>query len=333
MDNAKEWGERSSKFRLWVAAYVLSSDTRTSVAEALPQVIRTLGLDSKSARVRGAYGLQRYYEDIVRRAKGLSTKYPDGLDPKDPLVVDHLCPIDRKDAAGDIEPESEFPPPVAEIQVKASPPPTPTVVQPPAPAPVTAPPSIVDLDDEFLFDDIGLPGMEDDVTAQADSDLGSKQWAALEAYRQDMVKLAKIPTIPSPRPDLGVTFFPTGRLDVDGVDWNYNGQVAGEMIRDCGEQHLVFSRGVPMKATIDFHGWSFGKDQASGTIWIWAVKHVNGKAMRSWLNDGEDQLRFYYTMDAKGVSQTRKKPQAKGSKKFVVVDQRHIGPLPLKASK
>ena len=88
-----------------------------------------------------------------------------------------------------------------------------------------------------------------------------------------------------------------------------------------------------MKATIDFHDWSFGKDKASGTIWLWAVRHQNGKSMRSWLNDGEDQLRFYYTMDTEGVSQTRKKPQAKGGKKFVVADQRHIGPLPLKTGK
>ncbi len=323
MENAKEWGERSSKFRLWVAAYVLGNERKVPISEALPQVVQTLGLSARSTQVRGAYDLQRYYEDIVRRASGLAKNYPKGLDPSDPFVLNHLYPAAsvREPAGGDTDVESEFPP--------ATPPPTP--VKAAAPVAQVQPP--VDLDDDFLFDDLGLPGIDEDVTAEAASDPSSQQLAALDIFRRDIVRLAKIPTVPSTRPDLGVTFFPTGRFDVGGVDWNYNGQVSGEMIRDCGEDQLVFSRGAPMKATIDFHDWSFGKEKASGTIWIWAVKHQNGKAMRSWLNDGEDQLRFYYTMDTQGVAQTRKKPQAKGSKKFVVVDQRHIGPLPLKASK
>jgi hypothetical protein len=323
MENAKEWGERSSKFRLWVAAYVLGTERSVPVSEALPQVVQTLGLNSKSTLVRGAYGLQRYYEDIVKRATGLAKNYPKGLDPSDPFVLSHLCPtVLGKEAASNGDADSEFPPAIAE------PPPTiAAVAAPPAQTPV------VDLDDEFLLDDLGLPGTDDDVSAEPESDLASQQLAALDAYRRDIIRLAKIPTIPSPRPDLGVTFFPTGRFEVAGVDWNYNGQVAGEMIRDCGEDHLLYSRGAPMKATIDFHDWSFSKDKASGTIWLWAVRHQNGKSMRSWLNDGDDQLRFYYTMDAEGVSQTRKKPQAKGSKKFVVADQRHIGPLPLTTGK
>lgn len=332
MENAKEWGERSSKFRLWVSAYVLGNERKVPVSEALPQVVQTLGLSSRSTQVRGAYDLQRYYEDIVRRASGLSKNYPKGLDPSDPFVLNHLYPTaSLRDAVGsaDADLDSEYPP--------AAPPPP--VAPPPAPVKAAAapPPQVkaapVGLDDDFLFDDLGMSDIGEDVSAEPESDLSSQQLAALDVYRRDIVRLAKIPTVPSTRPDLGVTFFPTGRFDVAGVDWNYNGQVSGEMIRDCGEDQLVFSRGAPMKVTIDFHDWAFGKDRASGTIWIWAVKHQNGKAMRSWLNDGEDQLRFYYTMDTTGVAQTRKKPQAKGSKKFVVVDQRHIGPLTLNASK
>lgn len=325
MENAKEWGERSSKFRLWVAAYVLGSERKTPVADALTQIVQTLGLNAKSTQVRGAYDLQRYHDGIVRRARGLISKYPKGLDPSDPFVLNHLCPTLAKDLDnGDLDVGSEFPPPASE--------PKPVAKEAPAPVPQARAAAPVGLDDDFLFDDFGLPPIDDDVSAEAESDLSSQQWAALEAYRQNIVQLAKVPTVPSTRPDLGVTFFPTGRLDVAGVDWNYNGQVAGEMIRDCGEQYLVYSRGAPMKATIDFHEWAFGKDKASGTIWIWAVKHQNGRVMRSWLNDGDDQHRFYYTMNSQGVIQTRKRPQAKGSKKFVEIDKRQIVPLPLKTS-
>lgn len=317
--NSRQIGARSTQFKLWVAALVIAEQTKRPVAEALPKLVEVLGPTLRTTDVRGAYGFQKYYEDTIQRGRDLVQSFAGDLDPSDPMVVRLMTTL--KTGEGPYE-DLDLDPPL-ETKVEAP------LVEEPEPEPLPSA-KAVDSDDEFLFDDLGLPDVEDDVLAEPLSDLAQRQQEALDAYARYVTRLAKIPTIPYTRPDLGVTFFATGRFDAAGVDWNYNGQVGGDLIRDCGDNRLVFSRGMPLKAVLDFEGWSFGKDQkASGTIWIWAVQHGEGKAMRFWLNNGEDQLRFYYTMDAKGVSQVRKKPQAKGSKKFVVVDQRHIDPLKL----
>lgn len=317
MENAnnRQIGPRHTQFKVWIAALVLSEQTKRPVAEILPKLVQVLGTTLRQTDIRGAFAFQKHYEATIQSGLDLVQNNAGGLDPSNPVVVRLMTTLSTGEpqlAGGDDDPTerpSEAPAAIPEAPLQS-----------------------VYADDGFLFD--GLPpDTYEDVTAEPESEAARQRQEALDLYAGYVSRLAKIPTIPYSRPDLGVTFFPTGRFDVGGVDWNYNGQVGGEMLSDCDDRRLVTSRGSPLKASLDFEGWLFGKDQrASGALWIWAVKHGNGKQMRFWLNDGKDKLRFYYTMDATGVNQIRKKPEGKGSKKFVVVDQRHIAPLTLEVA-
>lgn len=303
-------GARSTQFQLWVAAFVMADQTKRPVTEILPKVLKTFEDTVRQTDLRGTRSLQDKFEQACQRARD-ARQIAGGIDVDNPAVIRMVAGLKTDD---DSASETEPPPPESTESFLADHFPDATA---------RAEKGEDDLD--FLYDDIPETPLEMEGPEEGAPETLAKQQAALEKYCRFLHRHTKIPFVPCSRPDLGVTFFPTGRFDVGGVDWNYNGQVGGEMIRDCKEDKLVFSRGTPLKAILEFKDWSFSKTQkVSGTIWVWAVRHAEGKAMRFWFNDGDDRLRFYYTMTGKGVTQVQKKPESEGSKKFITVAERHL---------
>lgn len=320
-EESRRIGARSKQFLLWAAARVIAEQSNRPDHEALAKVLRAYGTGLKPTDIRGAMTLQLTYDQIARRARDISRTLAGGLNVDDPAIIRMLT---------NVHSWSETPPPAA-VAEDEPPPSSPNDSAEAFLAEVfaaTASPRSTSTDDGF-FDDIPSASLEDDASG-SDSAETAKTLSTLEAYGKYLNRHAKVPLIPCTRPDLGVTFFPTGRFDAAGVDWNYNGQVGGEMIRDCGADKLLFHRGAPLKSILEFKNWNFSREQkVSGTIWVWAVPHEDGKQMRFWFNNGKDQVRFYYTMTPTGVTQVRKKPEHLGSTKFITVEEKHITPLDL----
>ena len=317
MDNeSRRIGARSRRFLLWAASHIIAEQTKKPAGDVLAKVLKTFGEGLKPTDIRGAQDLQKVYDQITQRARDISRTLAGGLNLDDPSIIRMLTTVH----ASSVPPEAEAdePPPSDEASTE-------TFLEEIFAGTASANPT-----EDYFFDE--LPSATDD-TPEVETALTSKQLAALQAYARYLTRQEKIPLQPYTRPDLGVTFFPSGRFDADGVDWNYNGQVGGEMIRDCGENKLLFVNGAPVKTVVEFKDWGFTRHQkVSGTIWIWAVRHEDGKQTRFWFNDGDDRVRFYYTMTPKGVMQTLKKPPTEGSKKFVKVQERLIPPLNLEAA-
>jgi hypothetical protein len=313
-------GARSKQFLLWAAGDVIAGETNRPVNEALAKVFRAYGDSLKPTDVRGALALQTTYDQIARRARDISRTLAGGLNVDDPAIIRMLTNVHSwSEAPQEATTEEESPPSSPADSAEAF-----------LAEVFAATASSVDTStDDCFFDDIPSTSLEGD-EPKADSAQTTKILGTLEAYGKYLNRHAKVPLIPCTRPDLGVTFFPTGRFDAAGVDWNYNGQVGGEMIRDCGADKLLIHRGAPLKSILEFKNWNFSREQrVSGTIWVWAVPHEDGKQMRFWFNNGKDQVRFYYTMTPTGVTQVRKKPEHPGSTKFIKVEEKHITPLDL----
>lgn len=312
-------GARSKQFVLWAAGHAIAEQTKRPVNDTLSKVFKALGDGLKPTDIRVAYALQNSYALISQRARDMARTLAGGLNVDDAAHIRMLtnAPATAPTAEEDQEPPSS-PGDSAEtflsevFAATASPPETATTSK-----------------DVDFFDDLPSTALDADVSEPQQAGLARKQLAALDAYRKYLIRHAKIPLVPYTRPDLGVTFFPTARFDdADGVDWNYNGQVGGDMIRDCRDDKLLFLDDEPLKAILEFKGWNFTRSQkVSGAIWVWAVTHEDGKQMRFWFNDGEDRARFYYTMTATGVTQVQKKPKSLGSKKFIRVAEKHITPI------
>lgn len=320
-------GARSKQFLLWTAGHVIAEQTKRPVNEALSKVFKALGDGLKPTDIRGAYALETTYTQISSRARDMSRTLAGGLNVDDAAIIRMLTNVHPPEASAAAAPEEDDAPPsspgdsaeafLAEIFA----------------ATATTPGITVTSTDDDYFDDLPSAEAQPDAPDPELKGRAAKQLAAMDAYGKYLLRHRKIPLVPYTRPDLGVTFFPTGRFDdADGVDWNYNGQVGGEMIRDCSADKLLVLNDQPVKSILEFKGWNFTRtQQVSGTIWIWAVLHEEGKQMRFWFNDGEDRARFYYTMTATGVTQVQKKPKTPGSKKMIRVAEKHITPIDVTA--
>lgn len=316
-DESRRIGARSKQFVIWAVAHVLAEQTKRPDSETLSKVLAAFGDTLKTKDVRGAQALASTYENLVRRAKDFSRTLAGGLSVDTPdvirMLVNFQTHLPNATIVDDDDPPSS---PIGSTEEFLE--------------EVFARTADTQPRQDYFFDDIPSAPVDE---KEPESELSAKtlkQLTALDAYAKYLARHERIPLDPYTRPDLGVTYFPTGRFDVDGVDWNYNGQVSGDMIRDCAEDKLLFVRGAPVKAILEFKNWRFTRTQkASGTIWIWAVTHEDGKQARFWFNNGDDQVRFYYTMTPKGVTQVNKKPAGKGGKKFIKVEERHITPLDL----
>lgn len=318
---SRQAGARSRQVRLWVASLVIAEQKRMPIDEVHRSLVSMLGTALRPSDVTGALQIQKLHEDTVQRGLDFANKFSGGLNLQDPAVVRMMTGL-KPGAPADEALESERPAPAPEPARVEDDHALPTVVTAPVDEEEGLPP-VESLFEDWPFDVAPVEDDEHDAQALA-------QQQALDAYIREIVRSAKVPTTPYCRPDLGVSFFPTGRFEVADTDWNFNGQVEGEMISDCGENQLVFRGGVPLKGSIDFKDWGLSQTQtASGALWVWGVKHVSGKNLRFWLNDGSDQLKLYYTMTNTGLRQVRKKPTAPGSKKFVRLDERKIQALRL----
>jgi hypothetical protein len=317
-------GARSKQDLLWAAGHIIAEQSKGQVNTALAKVFAAYGDSLKPTDVRGALALQTTYDQIARRARDITRTLAGGLNVDDPAIIRMLTNVHSLSEPPAAPDEDSEPPSSPTDSAEA-------FLAEVFAATATSPGVSVTSTDDGFFDDLPSADSQPDAPEPELKGRAALQLAAMTAYGKYLVRHAKIPLVPYTRPDLGVTFFPTGRFDdEDGVDWNYNGQVGGEMIRDCGEDKLLFLQDQPVKSILEFQSWSFTRTQkVSGTIWVWAVHHEDGKQMRFWFNDGEDRARFYYTMTPTGVTQVQKKPKTPGSKKFVKVAEKHITPLDL----
>jgi hypothetical protein len=293
-------------------------------------VFQAFGDTLRIADRKGTENIQNLYEQVSQRARDIVRTMSGGLNVDDPAIIRMLAVLHV--AASTAPPEERSPLPSRSAPEELSTLPSDSAAEAflDEVLGTTAQSNGVTVmsNDDCFFDELPSASLEPATSPGDASARTSKHLAALEAYGKFLTRHAKIPLVPYTRPDLGVTFFPTARFDAGELNWNYNGQVGGEAIHECKEDKLFFFRGLPLKSVVEFKNWNFTKEQkVSGTLWIWAVSHEEGKQMRFWFNNGKDRLRFYYTMAAKGVTQLQKGPECPGSSKFVKVAEKFITPI------
>jgi hypothetical protein len=215
-----------------------------------------------------------------------------------------------------------------------------------APFPRTSPLSNVELMTKFASSNPSTPvasttasrNVENDISAD-EADEETKLRIARDKYVEIFQSHPAIPYDPCSLPELGVTFFMTGKITVvDGagkkVIWNFFGKEldSGIMFNHHTTKHFILPNERYPTLTFSFENGDFGGDtKCSGAPKIFGMKHEVGVTYACWLNpDGTkpDRFIYEYTMTATGLTLVRKvwsgRRDASGQGLYTVIDKQPI---------